>query len=187
VIAPGGAPAELPAYQRRNFALARAAAEARLGTLEEAAVATAASVPVPGRLQVVGEAPRVVLDGAHNAAGVAALVESLPGVVGGATPVVGVVSVLEDKDAAAMLGALLPVLSDAVFTSCRNPRALPPATLASLAGQISGRDFDVEADPAAALERARAMAGPDGAVLATGSIYLIGDLVRPPGRRAAAL
>src|SRR4051794_7198887 len=177
----------LPAYQERNFALARAAAEAYLGALDSAAVAEAAHVAVPGRLQIVEEAPRVILDGAHNAEGMAALVESLPAVVPTGAPLVAVASVLEDKDAAAMLAALLPVCADAVLTTCSNPRALSPATLASLAEQVTGREFATVRDPHAALERARELAGRAGAVLATGSIYLASDLVRPAGRRAATL
>jgi dihydrofolate synthase / folylpolyglutamate synthase len=187
VTARPGAPLGLPAYQERNFALARAAAEACLGTLDPIAVSDAARVAVPGRLQVIDERPRVVLDGAHNTEGMAALVESLPDVLPAGAPLVAVVSVLEDKDAAAMLRALLPACADAVLTGCSNPRALPPATLASLAEQVTGRSFAAARDPRAALERAKGLAGPDGAVLATGSIYLVSDLVRPAGRRAATL
>jgi dihydrofolate synthase / folylpolyglutamate synthase len=187
VTARPGAPLGLPAYQERNFALARAAAEAYLGTLDPVAVSDAARVAVPGRLQVIDERPRVILDGAHNTEGMAALVESLPDVVPTGAPLVAVVSVLEDKDAAAMLRALLPVCADAVLTGCSNPRALPPATLASLAEQVTGRSFNAARDPRAALERAKGLAGPAGAVLATGSIYLVSDLVRPAGRRAATL
>ena len=106
------------------------------------------------------------------------MAEALPEVVG-ERPLVGVFSVLDDKDAAAMLGALLPSCSRAVFTRCANPRALPAATLESLASQLGGPPpSETVADPQAALARARELAGPDGAVLATGSIYLIADLVR---------
>ena len=69
------------AFQRANFATARAAAEALIGPLDEAAVRDAAGATlVPGRFQVVAERPTVVLDGAHNADGIAALAASLPGV-----------------------------------------------------------------------------------------------------------
>jgi len=75
-----------------------------------------------------------------------------------------------------------------VFTASRNPRALPPATLASLAEQLEGPPSEVVRDPHAALRRARDLAGPGGAVLATGSIYLVADLVgEAAGRRASAL
>ena len=103
--------------------------------------------------------------------------------------IVAVVSVLDDKDAAAMLRALLPRCATAVFTASANPRALPPATLASLAAQVGGPErVVVEREPRRALERARELAGPEGAVVATGSIYLVADLLSSPGaRRASAL
>jgi dihydrofolate synthase/folylpolyglutamate synthase len=96
-----------------------------------------------------------------------------------------VVAILDDKDAAGMLRALLPHLTHAVFTASRNPRSLPPATLASLAAQLGGPPAEVVPDPVQALASARALAGPGGAVLATGSIYLVAHLLTP-GRAARA-
>jgi dihydrofolate synthase/folylpolyglutamate synthase len=192
------APAEPPpglellargAFQRRNFAVACTAAEALLGRLDLAAArAAAASTAVPGRFQVLAADPdngaEVVLDGAHNAGGVTALADSLPEFLAG-RPLVAVVSVLDDKDAAAMLAALLPLCAGVVFTANANPRALSPATLASLAGQVGRGGWDgftrVEADPRRAVALARELAGPGGVVLATGSIYLVADLLRPAG------
>jgi dihydrofolate synthase/folylpolyglutamate synthase len=89
-----------------------------------------------------------------------------------------VIGVLDDKDAAAMLRAILPLADAAVFTRSANPRSLPPATLAALSDQVGGPQTECVADPRSAVERARALAGPDGAVIVTGSIYLIADLVR---------
>ncbi len=190
IVAPADPGVEVAApgtYQRRNFALARAAAEAYLGALDAEAVRTAAaSVVVPGRMQVVGHEPLTVLDGAHNPAGIAALAESLPSVTAGRR-LVAVVSVLDDKDAAEMLRALLPHCETVVFTRNHSPRALPPATLASLASQLDGPPSVVEADPRRALERARELAGAGGVVLATGSIYLVADLLRPAGQRSASI
>jgi dihydrofolate synthase/folylpolyglutamate synthase len=166
------------AFQRRNFALARTAAEAFLGELDEDAVRrAAASVQVPGRMQQIGERPLTIVDGAHNPAGARAVAEAVPEVVG-ERPLVGVFAVLDDKDAAAMLESLLPLCRQAVFTRCANPRSLPPATLESLASKLGGPSAETSADPRAALDRARELAGPDGAILATGSIYLVADLVR---------
>ncbi len=167
-------------FQQRNFALAAAAAEAFLGrSLEARALERAAAeTHIPGRLDVVEGRPLTVFDGAHNPSGAAALAEALRELLGERRPRVGVVSVLEDKDAAGMLGELLPVLDRAVFTRCANPRALSPATLESLAHQLGPHETETVVDPHEALERARSLAGPDGAVLATGSIYLIADLVR---------
>jgi dihydrofolate synthase/folylpolyglutamate synthase len=182
----GVAPARaLGAFQRRNFALARAASEAFLGQLDTGAVEdAAAAVEVPGRLELVSsEGPLVFHDGAHNPAGATALAEALPEVVEGRR-LVAVIGVLDDKDAAEMLRALLPVCDAAVFTRSSNPRSLPPATLAALAAQVGGPALtECVADPRAAVARAAELAGPEGAVIATGSIYLIADLVR---RGAAA-
>jgi dihydrofolate synthase/folylpolyglutamate synthase len=170
--------AALGSFQRRNFALAREAARAFLGRLDLPAVARAAAeVTVPGRLQVVRRDPLTVLDGAHNPEGVAAVTESLPEVIAGRKPLVAVVSILEDKDAAAMLRGLLPVCDALVCTSSHNPRALPPPTLESLARQLEGPPTEIVSRPSAALARARALARPDGVVLATGSIYLVADLL----------
>jgi dihydrofolate synthase / folylpolyglutamate synthase len=175
------------AFQRRNFALARAAAEALIGELDDDAVrAAAAATLVPGRFELVGESPQTVIDGAHNPAGMAALAESLPEWLDGRS-LTAVVSILDDKDAAEMLRALIPHADRIVATTNANPRALPPATIKSLARQLGFNAVTTEREPRAAVAAARELAGPDGAVLATGSIYLIADLLRPEGVRGATL
>jgi dihydrofolate synthase/folylpolyglutamate synthase len=88
-----------------------------------------------------------------------------------------VVSILDDKDAAAMLRTLVAVSDALICTNSHNPRALPPPTLESLAGQLDGPPAQIVRGPGAALARAREVAGPGGAVIATGSIYLIADLL----------
>src|ERR671932_160394 len=139
VVAPAHSGLELLAqgeHQQRNFAVARAAAEAYLGRLDESAVrAAAASTLVPGRSQIVDSDPVTVIDGAHNAAGMAALASALRAFAGDRR-VVACVSILDDKDAAAMLRELLPICAEVVLTQSANPRALPAATLESLAGKL---------------------------------------------------
>ncbi|HEV3230190.1 MAG TPA: cyanophycin synthetase, partial [Solirubrobacteraceae bacterium] len=212
------------AFQRRNFAVACAAAEAYLqavrgpgAVLDEEAVraAAATATSVPGRFQLVDERPPTIFDGAHNPDGMQVLVESLgeylAGGEPGASPIVGVVSILDDKDAAGMLAILLPRCAEVVFTASSNPRALPPATLESLARQLGGPPALIEPDPPRALavarERAVALArepapgrepapdapelrggarGREGVVVATGSIYLVGDLLRAVEEPAGA-
>jgi dihydrofolate synthase/folylpolyglutamate synthase len=174
-------------FQRRNFALARAAAEAYLGHLDEQAVTVAAAeIRVPGRLQEVDQRPLTLLDGAHNPAGMRALAESLPDLVRGHDRVVAALSILDDKDAAGMLGELLPACDAIVLTRSQNPRALPPGTLQSLATQLGGPPSEIVPDPARALARARELAGEQGVVIATGSIYLIADLLSPARRERAS-
>jgi dihydrofolate synthase/folylpolyglutamate synthase len=188
VVAPRDAGFELGAagaYQRRNFAVALAAAAAWLGRppRDEAVRAAAASTVVPGRFEVVGERPLTILDGAHNPGGMAVLADALRGIVGGRR-VVAVVSILDDKDAAGMLRELLPLCAEVICTVNANPRALSPATLESLVAQLGGPPARTVADPRRALEAARAAAGPGGVAVATGSIYLVADL-RGASRRAA--
>lgn len=188
VVVPAGA-SSLHGYQRANFALARAAVEALRGApLEPATVAgVAASIAVPGRLQVVDHEPLTIVDGAHNPDGVAALAEAVAEIAPG-RPIAAALSILDDKDATAMLRALLPSLHALVCCSNPNPRALSPATLQSLAGQL-GFDgaCEIVSDPRGALARARALVGEDGVALATGSIYLVADLLSEPGRRRASM
>jgi dihydrofolate synthase/folylpolyglutamate synthase len=177
-------------FQRGNFAIAVAAAEAFLGRpLDRAAlVAAAAETTIPGRVEIVSHDPLTVYDGAHNPAGAHALAESMGEVLGERRPRVAVIGVLEDKDAAAMLAELLPQVDHAVFTRSRNPRSLSPATLASFAEKLGGPPWETVSDPRAAVGRAKSLAGTDGAVLATGSIYLVADLVRgETGMRASSL
>jgi dihydrofolate synthase / folylpolyglutamate synthase len=170
------------AFQRENFAVAVAASEAYAGALDRATVRAAAeSVTTPGRMEVVGRSPLTIIDGAHNTAGIHALLRGLAALTGD-RPLVAVLSVLDDKDAAGMLGALAPHVGRAIFTRSNNPSALPPAVLESLWRQVGGREAEIVADPVAGLERARLAAGRHGAVLATGSIYLLSDLARAGAR-----
>jgi dihydrofolate synthase/folylpolyglutamate synthase len=185
---PGVPLAAAGSFQRRNFAVAIAAARAYRGSLEDDAVALAASaVLVPGRLQQIAYEPLTLLDGAHNPDGIKALTESLPELMAGRERLVAVVSILDDKDASGMLGTLGQVCDALVFTSSQNPRALPPPTLQSLARQLSGPPSEVISDPRAAVDRARELAGPGGMVVIAGSIYLVADLVAPAGRRRASM
>jgi dihydrofolate synthase / folylpolyglutamate synthase len=175
---------DIAGYQRANAALARQAVKELLGEVDEQKILDAAErVVVPGRFQVVSGDPLTIVDGAHNPAGMEALVEALP-----RHDLVACVSILDDKDAAAMLRPLLANCRAAVFTASSNPRALPPATLASLAGQLGFEgETAIERDPRRALECARQLADRSSVVIATGSIYLVADLLSDSGRRRASI
>lgn len=171
-------------FQRRNFAIACAAAEAFLGRLDpELARQVAASVAVPGRLELIGEHPLTYVDAAHNPAGAAALAESLPAVARGRR-VVGCLAILADKDAEAMIAALAPALDRAVCTELPataleghgrpGARSRPAAELAATC-EAAGLPAEAEPDFEAALQRARADAAepPEGVLLIAGSHYAI--------------
>jgi dihydrofolate synthase/folylpolyglutamate synthase len=173
--------AGLPPYQRANLALARSAAAAVLGRLDEAIVAAvAAGTAIPGRFEVVAERPVTLHDGAHNPDGMRALAAAL-GPFAAGRPLVACVSVLDDKDARAMLRALLPLCAHVVLTHATHPRAVTASDLQAICAELGGPPAEVVEEPHAALERARELAGPGGVALATGSLYLLADLRRPPG------
>ena len=158
---------------RSNLALAVAAAESFLDKSVDAAPAE--HVTVPGRLEQVGETPLEIWDGAHNLAGVGYVLARLP-----ARTYVVVASILGDKDVEGMLAALSALGESFVATTSSNTRALPADELSARAGRFFARTEAVPM-PHEALERARELAGSEGAVLVTGSLYLLADLasVRP--------
>jgi len=175
-------------FQRRNFALACAAAEAFLGGLDPERVrAVAAEVEVPGRLERVSADPPVFLDAAHNPDGARALAEALPEAAAG-RPVVAVLAILADKDARAMTAALAPALTAAVCThlpgadgpksgprvhfSARR-RAVGAGALASLCEE-AGVEAEAVDDFGAAVARGLELARERGGVLlVAGSHYAL--------------
>jgi dihydrofolate synthase/folylpolyglutamate synthase len=164
-------------YQVGNAALAVAAADLLLGGLNEEKVRAAlAQAAVPGRLQVVGRAPLVLADGAHNPHGVGALIASL-GAVTRPSPRVLLIAVMRDKAYRQMLQMLLPLTDAAVCTRATEARSLTAAELASCAREIGVPQAITEtADPQAAYAEALRLAGAEGSVLITGSLYLLEDL-----------
>jgi dihydrofolate synthase / folylpolyglutamate synthase len=178
---------ELPVaapFLRRNFAVALAAAERVLGSLEpERVLAVAAGLELHGRMEVQDGDPPLLLDAAHNPAGAAALAEALPEVAGG-RPVIACLAVLADKDAAGVVGALAPVLAGVVATEIPaerlaeagrpGARALAASDLAEVARGAGIGWVEEVVDPAAAVERARSVArGQGGVALVSGSHYLL--------------
>jgi dihydrofolate synthase/folylpolyglutamate synthase len=141
----------------------RAAAEAFLGRELDGDV----EASLPGRFDEVGDD---VFAGAHNPSGVEWLLERLP-----RDDYVVVASILADKDAEAMLAALARAGDTLVATASRSARALPADELAVRARPFFERVEPV-ADPVAALDRGHELAGEQGAVLVTGSLYLLADL-----------
>jgi dihydrofolate synthase/folylpolyglutamate synthase len=159
---------------RSNLALAVAAAETFLGTPVDAS--TADAVQLPGRFERRGERPLEIWDGAHNLDGVSWLLPRLPD-----RRYVVVASILRDKNAEGMLAALSALGDTVVTTASAQDRALSADELATLARRWFERT-ETEGDPGAALALARSIAGPEGAVLVTGSLYLLADLAaRPEG------
>ena len=153
---------------RSNLGLAVAAATEFLG--RPVGPQAAESVVLPGRVERRGEHPLEIWDGAHTIDAVGYLLGRLP-----SREYVIVASILRDKDVDGILAALRPLGGRLLATTSSNPRALPAEELARHA-LTRFATVETIGDPAAARERALELAGGEGAVLVTGSLYLLADL-----------
>lgn len=172
------------AHQGHNAAVAVAAVESFLGggthaIADDVITEGFATATSPGRLQLVGIEPTVLVDAAHNPGGAAALAAAV-GEYFTFDRVVAVIAVLEDKDVAGIVRALDPVVTEFVITSSSSDRAIDPDELASIVVGIVGADrVLVEPRLEDALDAAResASGSEKGAVLVTGSITLVGEVI----------
>ncbi|MFM5903827.1 MAG: bifunctional folylpolyglutamate synthase/dihydrofolate synthase [Microbacteriaceae bacterium] len=176
----------LPLYgshQAENLALAIAAVESFLGggeTLlnDEILRIAVADFSSPGRLQVISREPLTILDAAHNPHGAASLAASLVHYFGSPN-VVAVIGVLADKDAEGVLQELAPVVDHVIVTKSSSPRALPVEDLSELAIKHFGADrVSSRATLAEALKLAHEVVVDDGAILVTGSVSMVGDVLK---------
>ncbi|MCE0485374.1 bifunctional folylpolyglutamate synthase/dihydrofolate synthase [Ornithinimicrobium sediminis] len=172
------------AHQAHNAALAVAAVEAFVGggeqPLTDEVVRTAfEDMSSPGRLEIVRRSPTVIVDAAHNPAGVTALVEAVRESFTFGR-LVGVLAVMQEKDAETMVGLLEQVLDHVVVTRTSSPRAIRPDRLAEIAVAYFGEDrVSVVPDLPDALDTAAGLAddgGMTGAVLATGSVVTAAEV-----------
>jgi dihydrofolate synthase/folylpolyglutamate synthase len=164
------------AHQGANAAVALAAAEAFFGDAlaPEIVEEGFAAVRVPGRLEVLGRRPLLLVDGAHNAAGMAALGAALSEEFAVDGTAVAVVGMLTGRDPSAMLEPLATAgVRDIVACEPDSPRAMPAATVAE-AGRALGLAVHEQPDVRDALRVARGMVDADGLVIVAGSLYVVG-------------
>jgi dihydrofolate synthase/folylpolyglutamate synthase len=132
----------------------------------------------PGRLQWLPGTPPLLLDGAHNPAGVDALVRYLHDRAGPAPLML--FGAMREKALDAMLPRLLPCVDAVIVTRPAVERAADPIELARQIEAL-GRTVEVVPDVGEALARARERAGAEQFVLVTGSLYLVGDVLARVG------
>lgn len=177
----------LPLYgdhQAQNAAVAVAAVESFLGDGSRAldpdiVVEGFAQVTSPGRLQLVGIEPSVLVDAAHNPHGARALANALAEYFD-FDEIAVVLGVLGDKDAHGIVEELAPIATRFVVTASGSDRAVPADDLADTVRGVVGGDAVAVVDRLPdALDEARAWAadGPRRAVLVTGSITLVGEAI----------
>jgi dihydrofolate synthase/folylpolyglutamate synthase len=138
----------------------------------------------PGRLEVIDRDPIVLVDGAHNPAGLERSLAAVQKLAKGRRPIVIVFGAMKDKDLPSMLALLRSANAPVIFSRIGWHRAAPPADLAA---QFDGQSETAEST-AEALSRAREKAGRDGIVFVCGSLYLVGEaiaLYRDRGSRSA--
>lgn len=170
-------------HQSKNLALAIAAVEAFLGGGEKEIPddilrSALADVSSPGRLQLIKTEPEILLDGAHNPDGSRVLAQALKAQFS-SRPIVAVIAVLAEKDAANLLENLSGLFASAILTSSSSPRAMSALDLEALALQTLGTPVSAVSDFKLALETAKERAIElDGIVLVTGSITLVGDVLK---------
>jgi dihydrofolate synthase/folylpolyglutamate synthase len=170
-------------HQGQNLAVAVAAVEAFLGggdieIADDILRSAISDVSSPGRLQLIKTEPALLLDGAHNPAGAQILANALRTEFSD-KPLVGLVAVLGDKDVAGLLSNLAGVFESVVITQSSSPRSMSAAELEMVASQSLGQEVSSISDFQLALERAKGMASEiDGVVVVTGSITLVGDVIK---------
>lgn len=179
-------------HQGHNAALAIAAVESFLGSGTQALVGDVlaeglATATSPGRLQIVGTEPTVLVDAAHNPHGAAALAAALTSYFT-FDEVAIVLGVLQDKDAAGIVEALAPVATAFYVTQSQSDRAIPAEELVEIvretieeaadldSADLDSADFD-SAEEAITRARAWAAEGEKRAVVVTGSITLVGEAI----------
>ena len=164
-------------HQMANLAVAVAASEALLGgPLDEDALRSGVgAVTSPGRLEVVASTPLVLIDGAHNPQGMRSLASSIAEEFALQKWVL-VMSAMKDKDLMQMVPPLKGQVRSAIATETGSNRSQAADDLAATLASALEVPVESVPDPVAALARARELAGPEGAVLVAGSLYLVGAI-----------
>lgn len=168
-------------HQSRNLALAIAAAEELndkgFRIKPQAIAAGIRTTSWPGRFQVIAPeegSPEMVLDVAHNPAGAWALRSALSTFYEGRA-VTFIFGAMRDKAIAEIAGILFPLADHVIATHAQSPRAATPAEIAEVAAQHAHAEIIQEPTVSGALERARSLAGENGVIVITGSIYIVGE------------
>ncbi|HWY54305.1 MAG TPA: folylpolyglutamate synthase/dihydrofolate synthase family protein [Terriglobales bacterium] len=173
-------------HQLRNIALAIATAEVlshqgfaiNPETIERGICETR----WPGRFEVIRaerNTPEFVFDVAHNPAGAWALRSTLSACYED-RPLTLVFGAMSDKAIGEMAEILFPLAERVIVTRADNPRSATPGEIREAAARTS-TDIEDAVDVASALNRARSLAGSQGVVVVTGSIYIVGEAMRVLG------
>jgi dihydrofolate synthase/folylpolyglutamate synthase len=164
-------------YQKRNIALAIAIIELlekkgfeiSSGDIKEGLRETI----WPGRLHLISKNPLIILDGAHNPAGIRKLAEAVKKAFS-YNRLILIIGIMKDKDIGNMISRLVPM---ADYVICTSPDYYRSAESGDLMNVVYPHGRPVEAVPviSKAIERAREIAGPQDMILITGSLFTVGE------------
>lgn len=178
-------------HQVDNLATAIATCEMFTGRAldPEALVVGAASMQSPGRLEVVGRRPLILIDGAHNEQGFRGLAQTLDQEFPSLAWQL-VIGIRGERDLRPLLAQLTGTIAKVFATAASDAEAVPAQEVASSAGDILGVEAVSAGSPVDALAMATEEAGPDGGVVVAGSLYVAGEVRalfgRGPDRSAEA-
>jgi dihydrofolate synthase/folylpolyglutamate synthase len=171
----------LGAHQAHNAAVALAAldllaeVEPSLAVSRDDVVRGFSGLKWPARIEIVGQNPWIVIDGAHNPASAAALADTLCTSFPHTRRTL-IFGTTRDKDLTGQLDALLPCFDTIIATRyTENPRSVLPETIADRIFEISGRSVSVAVDPAQAIELAKSVTAPGDLICVTGSLFLAAE------------
>jgi dihydrofolate synthase/folylpolyglutamate synthase len=167
-------------FQVRNavtaVATAQLLAERGFAVDDPSIVRGLAAVRWPGRLERLQTQPTVYFDGTHNPAGARELVTFWEEHFAGRR-IHLIYGAMRDKAVDEVAGLLFPRAATVIVTQSPQPRAISAEALAGITRHLAA-NLEVIADPSAALRRAFDLAAPDDVIFATGSLFLLGDLLR---------
>jgi dihydrofolate synthase/folylpolyglutamate synthase len=145
-----------------------------------------ASVSWPGRFQIIDRSPTILVDGAHNEDSAARLREAIEKYFarGALTATAAeryskailIIGTSSDHDADAIVGELYSLFDKVIVTRSRHPRAARQEAIISLLAKY-GISPEVTENVAGAVERARSLAAPDDLIVATGSLFVVGEML----------
>ena len=170
-------------FQAENIATAIMSVEAFLGggslAIPDDVIRVAvADMSSPGRLQIVSTDPLTILDGAHNPGGAASLAKALANHFE-APKTIGIIGVLGEKDAAATLAPLAKSFDHVIVAASSSPRAVAADELAKVAATVFGAEnISIAESVAVAYEIAQTMVFEGGAIVVTGSLSMVGDMLK---------
>jgi len=168
-------------HQARNCGVALGMLDALKGRGfkldDELAMAGLARTSLPGRMEQIHARPRVIVDGAHNAASIEAAMHAIGQNVSCDSLIV-IFGCSTDKDVQGMLSLLSHGADKVIFTRSTHPRAADPAELAARFKELTGRSEQFAPTLAAALEIAEKAVTRDDVICITGSFFLVADAKR---------